>query len=119
MIPQDPFDPQEARRLIYEAKAIEEELTDLPGWGRRVDEAYMLARIERDREAQDRAGEESQWLARLCSRRALMWEGMAAGLDAQEISVVRTSAQAIRQCAEDAFKRSWDDGEGGGAQRFE
>ncbi len=114
MIPEERFDFEEASRMILEAKSIEEELTDLPGWGRRIDEAYMFARIKRDHEAQDRASEESEWLARLCSRRALMWEGMAAGLDAQDISVVRASAQAIIAAAEDAFRRV--SSEGGGAE---
>ena len=90
MTPDEPFDPQEARRLVDDARAVE-------------DEMVSFSDIRR--------------LAGLCSRRALMWETMAAGLDDRDISVVRASADAIRQCAEDAFRRLWDDGERGDAHR--
>jgi|SRR5215211_373594 len=99
------FDIEEARRLAHKALAIESELTDLEAWGRRIDEDYMFARIKRDREAQDRAGEESRRLAALCSRRALLWDGLAAGLDVEDLSVVREMTEAICQSAADGFRR--------------
>jgi hypothetical protein len=34
----EPFDAQEARRIIEEARAVEDEFSDLPGWGRRIGE---------------------------------------------------------------------------------
>jgi hypothetical protein len=101
----EPFDFEEARRLAERALAIEGELTDLEAWGREIDEDYMFARIKRDREAQERAGEESQRLAALCTRRALMWDGLAAALDVQDLSVVREMTEAICQTAADGFRR--------------
>jgi hypothetical protein len=86
----EPFDPREARCLVDDARAVE-------------DEMVSFSDIRR--------------LAGLCSRRALMWETMAAGLDDRDLSVVRASSEAIRQCAEDVFRRLWDDGERGDAQR--
>jgi hypothetical protein len=97
----EPFDAFEARRIIEEARAVEDEFSDLPGWGRRVGE---------DREERER-------LALLCSKRALLWSGIAAGLDARDMGEVRASAEAVRQGAEDAFRRLWDDDSGGGVHR--
>lgn len=101
MTSQEPFDADEARRLIEEARAVEDEFSDLPGWGLRA--------------AGDR--EESERLARLCSKRALLWSEIAAGLDDRDIARVRASAEAVRQGAEDAFRRSWEPGERGDAHR--
>ncbi len=96
---------REAQKLVLGAKALEEELTDLSGWGRRIDEGYMLARLRRDRQAQDAAGAESRRLSDLCAKRGLLWQTLSEGLDQQDIEAVRTAAAAIRQSAEDAFRR--------------
>ncbi len=87
MTPEEPFDPREARRLVDDARAVEDEMVSFS---------------------------DIHHLAGLCSRRALMWETMAAGLDDRDISAVRASADTIRQCAQDAFRRAW---KGGDAQR--
>jgi len=89
---EEPFDPREARRLVNNPRAVEDEMVSFSDVGR---------------------------LAGLCSRCALMWETMAAGLDDRDISVVRASADAIRQCAEDALRRVWaaEPGERGDVHR--
>lgn len=94
MTPQERFDNGEADRLVNEARAVEDEFADLGA---------------RDREEYER-------LARLCSRRALLWSNIAAALDSGDTSGVRASAEAVRQSARDAFLRSWRS-ERGDAQR--
>jgi hypothetical protein len=101
----EPWDFEEANRLTSEAFAIESEYIDVQAWGERIDEAYMYARVCRDRQAQDCAGEESRRLAELCTRRAQLWEALAAGLDARDISVVRAKVEVIKQTAADQFRR--------------
>jgi hypothetical protein len=106
----EPFDFEEARRIVDEAYAVETELTDLSEWGKRIDAEIRDGKLARDKEAKERAYAENLRLAALCTKRALMWDGLAAAIDVQDLSVVRSMAEAIRQCAEDAFRRSWEGG---------
>lgn len=103
----EPFDLEEASRLILGTKAIEDEFTNLSEWGRKIDAEIRDGRLAGDREAEDRAFAESQRLAALCDRRAALWGAMAVGLDARDLATLRASAEAIQQCAHDAFRRAW------------
>lgn len=101
------FDIEEARRTILETKAIEDEFTNLAEWGQKIDAEIRDGRLAGDREAQDRALAESRHLAALCDRRAALWGAMAIGLDVRDLATLRASAEAIQQCAHDAFRRAW------------
>jgi hypothetical protein len=99
----EPFDTAEVNRLVLEARAIETELLVLEREGDRVDAKYRLARIRGDREAQQRAAEESRRLQHLFAHRAEMWERMTAALERCDMEAVREAAAAIRTSAEKEF----------------
>jgi hypothetical protein len=101
----EPFDIEQAARLTHEARAVEGELTDVSEWGRKIDAEARDAQLTRDREARERVLAENRRLAELCDRRGLLWQSLADGLDSEDLDVVRTTAQAIRQSAEDEFRR--------------
>ena len=101
----EPWNQEEATRLTIEAGCIETEFLDTEEMGARIDAEIRDGLLTRDGAAQEKALAENRRLAELCLARQRLWRGLGEALEVRDISLVRAKAEAIRQTAEDTFRR--------------